>query len=829
MKDQPRPAMVSLTIDGRVCEAPVGDLLIAAAARQGIYIPALCNHPDLPPFCDVLPAHVIHRGISALENQSGASDQRPAVAGCGLCLVEVDGEQQPVRACCTPVSAGLVVRISTPALKSARQANLAKILAYHPHACLTCAQREGCSLENCSSNVPKAERCCVKFHNCEVRKVSEYVGIRPDTPRYRPAGMPVLDDEPLYLRNYELCINCGRCVRACNEVRGVEALGFVFQNGNVVVGSVAPTLLESDCKFCGACVEVCPTGTLLDKERISGDRRRALVPCMGTCPAGVDVPGYIRAVAQGRFAEAAAIVWESLPLPNTLGHICFHQCECECRRAALDEALAICPLKRFALEAGADGVAQHVQEENGGEKQVAIIGGGPAGLAAAYFLRSKGHAVTVFEAGSIVGGQPATSVPDYRLPADVLARDVEVIRGLGVEIRTHARVALDRLAELRSQGFEAVLVAVGLPGAKRIAVDGSQLEGVYWGLEFLTAAKTGRPPTVGREIVVIGGGNVALDVAMTALRLSGGRVRLYCLESRAEMPAHAHEIARAEAEGVDIHPSWGPVAVTGCGERVAGVEFRRCLAVFDAQRRFAPVFDEQQRQVVAADTVILAIGQTGEEATPVERDGVFLAGDVAGGAGFSVVHAVASGRTAAERIDKYLGGDGNVCVRLVERAPPSPWIGRDEGFAPRSRVPVPCEPADERRRDFRPLEHTYTIEQAQSEARRCLQCDLRLMLSSPPLPPEEWQPFDRPHVECVPACEGVFVLTDAERKPVTIKGATDVRLALLEKLASGNASGFFRWEEDRLFTKRESELIQQHVERYGSLPGGGDDELLDLF
>jgi hypothetical protein len=334
---------------------------------------------------------------------------------------------------------------------------------------------------------------------------------------------------------------------------------------------------------------------------------------------------------------------------------------------------------------------------------------------------------------------------------------------------------------------------------------------------------------VGREIVVIGGGNVALDVAMTALRLSGGRVRLYCLESRMEMPAHAHEIARAEAEGVDINPSWGPVAITGGDGRATGVELKRCLAVLDAQRRFAPVFDNEQRQTVSADTIILAIGQTVEEPIPPERDGVFLAGDVAGGAGFSVVHAVASGRAAAERIDKHVGGDGDVSVRLTERTAPSPWIGREAGFAPRPRVPVPCESAEQRRTDFRILEHTYASEQAQAEARRCLQCDLRLMLSGPPLPPEEWQPFDRSHVEEVPACEGVVVLADTERKPTAIKGATDIRKALLEKLTSGSAGGYFRWEEDRLFTKRESELIQQHVERYGSLPGGGDDELSELF
>ncbi|GAG22837.1 unnamed protein product, partial [marine sediment metagenome] len=238
------------------------------------------------------------------------------------------------------------------------------------------------------------------------------------------------------------------------------------------------------------------------------------------------------------------------------------------------------------------------------------------------------------------------------------------------------------MVTLLDQGFDAVLGAVGLPYSKRIALQGTHLDGVFWGLEFLSEVKAGKTFDLGKQVVIVGGGNVAIDVAMTALRLSGATVGLFCLESREEMPAYAHEVEKAEAEGIEIHPGWGPAAILGSPEKVSGVEFRRCLAVFDEQRNFAPTFDEQQRTTVEADAVVLAIGQAPPESVPREKDGVFLAGDVTGqvSGGGSAVHAVASGRVAAERIDRYLGGDGDMSLRFGDNTPPNPWIGREEGF-----------------------------------------------------------------------------------------------------------------------------------------------------
>ncbi len=821
--------MVKITINGNWYEFEEGCTVLCAAAANEIYIPSLCHHPNLPPFADLPLASRVFRGDRCYENQPVAEDELRRIEGCGLCVVHVQGLPEPVRACQTPVSAGMSAQTDSRVLQELRRSSLMNILATHPHACLTCAQREGCSLEDCSTNVPKEERCCLQFHNCELRKVAEHVGVKEETPRYRPAGMPLLDSEPLFTRDFNLCINCARCVRICNQVRGVEALGIVYNDGRLVVGSVGHTLIDSACKFCGACVEVCPTGCLMDKETHVGDREQWLIPCIHTCPVGIDVPGYIRRITCGDFKGAATLVREKLPLPNVLGHICFHLCECQCRRSEVDDAIAICALKRAALATGDSVLPKETIKTMESGKKVAVVGAGPAGLAAAYYLRFKGHAVTMFEAADVPGGMPALSVPEYRLPQAVLQRDVTAIRSLGIDIKTGCRLATaEAMLGLLDQGFDALLIAVGLPNSARIAIERNNLDHVYWGLEFLREVKARRSFNLGRKVVIVGGGNVAIDVAMTALRLSGGSVRLFCLESREEMPAYGHEIAKAEAEGIEINPSWGPAAILGEQGNVSSVEFRRCLAVFDDQGNFAPAFDDQQRMTVEADAVILAIGQTPPESIPTEQEGVFLAGDITGGQ-MSVVHAIASGRASAERIDRYFGGDGDMSLHISDRTPPSAWLDREERFAPRSRVPVPCASPEERRTDFRQIEGTYSCEQAMAEAKRCLQCDLRLLITQPALPPERWLEFTQSNVDEVPAVEGIFILADANKKPITIKGTADIRAGLLEKLELSTEVRFFLWEEDPMYTKRESEVIQQHLTQYGELPSGGDDELDDLF
>ena len=308
---------ITLTIDGREVIAPAGATILEAARSAEIYIPSLCNHPDLPLMKGMHPQEAVFRGGLKIENQADVSRE---AEGCGLCVVEIKGQEDPVPSCATPAQPGMKVVVDSDRLQKIRREKLAPFLADHPHACLTCAQAEGCSRSQCSSNVPENERCCELFGNCEFQKLVEYVGVLPLVGRWIPPGLPVIDDQPLFKRDYNLCLNCTRCVRVCREVRGVEALGFVFdEKGGVVVGTVGPTLAESGCKFCTACVEVCPTGAIMDKGIRPGKQEEDLVPCKSSCPAGVDIPGYVRAVKSGRTDQALALIREKASFPRGPG------------------------------------------------------------------------------------------------------------------------------------------------------------------------------------------------------------------------------------------------------------------------------------------------------------------------------------------------------------------------------------------------------------------------------------------------------------------------------------------------------------------------------
>jgi len=261
--------MISITIDDKEISVSEGTTILQAAEGAGIYIPHICFHPDVPPVDQQKPADAIYRGGERIENK------RPGLQyeGCKLCVVEIEGEEGLHRSCSTPVVKTIVVRTVSPQIEEFRRNRIMELVAKHPHACLTCALKEGCARFPCSMDIPEAERCCPRFGNCEFQSVVEYVGLKPETPRYAFEDLPIIKDDPLFDRDYNLCIGCTRCIRVCRDVRGIGALDFVFdEHGRVIVGTANTTLQESSCRFCTACVEVCPTGALMDKEPLEGEK-----------------------------------------------------------------------------------------------------------------------------------------------------------------------------------------------------------------------------------------------------------------------------------------------------------------------------------------------------------------------------------------------------------------------------------------------------------------------------------------------------------------------------------------------------------------------------
>jgi len=754
-------------------------------------------------------------------------------------LVQVEGKEEPILACNTLVSDGIKVNTETEQVREARKAQLMRILAKHPHACLICAQKEGCTTEPCSTNVPKAERCCPKFGNCELERIAEYIGIREDTPRYTPQNLAVIENEPLFLRDYNLCIGCTRCVRACQELRGVGALGFVYKNGEVLVGTVAPTFMDSDCRFCGACVEVCPTGALRDKGLKAAKREIDLVPCKYACPAEVDVPTYVQLISEDRFAEAAAVIREKLPLPNVLAHACSRPCEGVCRRREVNEAVSICGLKRFAMENDAEKWKQKLMIAKPTGRRVAIIGSGPAGLGAAYYLARLGHSVTIFEAMPEPGGMMRYGVQDYRLPKEIVERDIGEIVNLGVEIKTDVAFGKDLTIEtLKKEGFDAVLVAVGLQVSRKLKVEGANLDGIVGGLDFLRNVRLGKAASLEGRILVIGGGNVAMDVALTALRLGASDVQAVCLEKIEEMPAFSWEIRQALEEGVKIHNSYGVKKILGKDGKVAAVELMRCLSVFDEEGRFNPAFDENQTMTMETDMLVLAIGQAPDlswqttnqlraselgllevKSSTMETSvpSVFACGDIVRGPA-SIVEALASGRQAAFAIDKYLGGRGTLEDRFVELEKPNPWLGKAENFAYKQSAQMPSLPIEKRKGNFFEVELGYDERTAKEEASRCLRCDLRLYIQQAPQPPEKWLPLKEENLTLVPETEGVYQLLNENKEAIYIKGAMNLRKELEQQLATNKKAKYFICEEAKMYTMRESELLQQYIKRYGKMP-----------
>jgi len=837
---------VTLTINGQEVEAQAGVSILEAAKAAGIYIPTLCYHPDLPVATGSQAAKVVYQGEQRIEN---AMPEEPG-KGCGLCVVEVEGEEELVGSCTTEVKEGMVVVTENDRIQAKRQENLIPILANHPHACLTCAQQEGCPRTQCSANVPENERCCDQFGHCELQNVANYIGISDATPKWLPTHLPIFNEDPLYKRDFNLCVACTRCVRACRDLRGIEALGFVYdENGTVQIGTLGPSLEESGCKFCTACVEVCPTGAIMDKAVRPGKKEEDLVPCREACPAHIDVPGYLRLIAEGKADEANAVIREKVPFPGILGRVCIHPCEEVCRRGEVNEPISICALKRYAADQEKGLWKENAKIGNDTGKRVAIVGSGPAGLTAAFYLRKQGHRVTLFESRRQAGGMMRYGIPSYRLPWDVLDKEIQEVLDLGVEFKPGQTLGKDfTLDELKDEGFDAVFLGLGASLSRRITIEGSDLPDVLWGVDFLGQIAEGEEIKLKEKVIVIGGGNVAVDVAQSALRCGAKEVTMACLESREEMPAHEWEIQGAIEEGVRLLPSWGPEKILSDNGNVTGVELARCTSVFDEKGNFCPAFDDT-RESIQGDQVIMAIGQASdlsflEEASPISvhnglivvdqesletgLKGVYAGGDVASMPG-TIIHAIAAGRKAASSIDKALGGNGDIDEVLFQLGDPNQYLGGDEGFSSWPREKVPEMEVEKRHQGFEEVTLSYEAEQAMKEAKRCLQCDLRLYMGCNPSPPEKWLAFNEENVCEVPQEEGVFQLLDEEHNVLVIKGTANLREALLEQMEENEKAAWFQFEEHKMYSQRESELIQQYLQKHGEMPGGGDDELDDLF
>jgi len=563
---------------------------------------------------------------------------------------------------------------------------------------------------------------------------------------------------------FRTCEQCGCCSSACpiTGVNGFNVRRILRHIELDLVDEIANTPFPWECTTCGRCEGVCPNGiAILDiirplRSLAPQEFAPDMAPCIKACPGGIDVPGYLRLIAQGKTDEAYELILEKVPFPGILGRVCTHPCEDKCRRGEVNEPISICALKRFAADRAANLSENNLKVEANTGHQVAVIGAGPTGLTAAFYLRKKGHQVRILEKRAKPGGMMRYGIPYYRLPEEVLEKEIGQVLAMGIELETDRALGRDfDFDQLRSEGFEAIFVAVGLQLGKRIQLEGAELDGVSWGLEFLMTVSEGKDISLKDSVVVVGGGNVAVDVALTALRIGAKEVTMACLESREEMPANPWEVTTALEEGIKLLPSWGPKRIIGENGKVVGIELVRCTSVFDSEGNFCPAFDDTT-ETLPADQVILAIGQTtdrscldGDGACRIEEDlivvdpetletdipGVFAGGDVASGPG-TIIEAIAAGKRAASTIDRFLGGDGVAEENLIQNSRSGMkdidlqgYDGkREKGFADLKRAESPTLPISERYNGFPEVDLSFNDEDAIGEAKRCLQCDLEIIL-----------------------------------------------------------------------------------------------------
>jgi len=525
---------------------------------------------------------------------------------------------------------------------------------------------------------------------------------------------------------------------------------------------------EVKCSGCGDCVEACPVDMLHEFEAGLTTRKAvnkrypqaipgamaiskaARPPCKLTCPAGCNGQGYVALISKGKYSEALDHIKQWIPLPAVLGRICHHPCELECNRSEIDEPVGIAPLKRFVADIvrGKRKEGSIPQEEkpeiDPTKPKVAIVGAGPSGITCAHDMIKNGYPVTIFEASSASGGQLQWAIPKYRLPKDVLAADIQDIIDTGIDLKLNTPLN-DKftVSDIKAQGYQAIYLAIGAQTSRSLPIPGVETPGVLLALDFLKDANLGNEIKLGKTVVVIGGGNVAMDVARTVRRLGVNDVQAVCLESREEMPSHSWEIEEAEEEGIKINNSWGPTEITAKDGQVSGIEFQRCTSVFDNEGRFNPAFDENTKTRIDCDTVIIAIGQgtdlsllpadTRVESSPggfitvdpvtlaTKEEGVFAGGDGVTGPK-SAVEAIKHGHEAAISIERYLTGEDLIEGREIPKEDPAE-VPEGE-YERKERIRLNKIPLERRISSFDEIETGYTEEEAINEADRCLDCGL---------------------------------------------------------------------------------------------------------
>ncbi|MFC1986528.1 NADH-quinone oxidoreductase subunit NuoF [Chloroflexota bacterium] len=476
-------------------------------------------------------------------------------------------------------------------------------------------------------------------------------------------------------------------------------------------------------------------------------------PCQHTCPVGINIPKYVAHIADGEYREAIDTIRERNPFPAICGRICHHPCELRCRRGELDDPVAIRELKRFA----ADWYFKYVMEDPEPfpikqSQRVAVVGAGPTGLACAYYLAQTGYPVTVFEALPIGGGMLSVAIPEFRLPREVIQKEIDYIAKKGVDIRYNTPISVNFTVEdLRRDGFEAVFVAAGAQRSQRVGIPGEleDVAGLYYGLRFLRDVKLGRQVRIGCRVAVIGGGNVALDAARTALRLGAGEVNIYYRRSRDEMPVTEVEYDQTVDEGIQVNFLISPTRIVNENWEVTGLQcIRMKLGEPDESGRRRPIPITGSEFFVAADNIVAAVGQAPDLSflpadSALERtrwetlvvdsntlatniSGIFAGGDFVTGPGM-VIDAIAAGRRGAIAIDKYLNGDTSrveiydLKSRVVGELPGQEV---EESWEVQPRLAVPILPPQDRKKSFNEVELSFPEEKARQEAKRCLRCDL---------------------------------------------------------------------------------------------------------